>query len=46
MKERWLQIGHEVVVLWYDEKDGKITPGPLRVVPIGVWNKLKERKDK
>ncbi len=37
---RWLQIGKEVVALSYEEHDGKITPGRMSVVPVGVWNNI------
>ena len=40
---RWLQIGNEVVVLQYKERDGKITPGYLQVMPVGVWNNILKR---
>ena len=40
---RWLQIGNEVVVLQYKERDGKITPGHLHVMPVGVWNNILKR---
>ncbi len=41
---RWLQIGKEVVVLQYEERDGKIMPGRLQVMPVGVWNNILKRK--
>lgn len=37
---RWLQIDRDVVVLQYEEHDGKITPGRMSVVPVGVWNNI------
>ena len=37
---RWLQIGREVVALYGNEKDGKVTLGKMVVLPVGVWNKL------
>ena len=41
---RWLQIGNEVVVLHYEEHDGKIMNGRLQVMPVGVWNNILKRK--
>lgn len=41
---RWLQIGSDVVVLQYEERDGKIMPGRLQVLPVGVWNNILKRK--
>ncbi len=41
---RWLQIDREVVVLQYEEHDGKITPGNIQVLPVGVWNNILKRK--
>ena len=40
---RWMQIGNEVVVLQYEEHEGKITPGHLQVMPVGVWNNILKR---
>ena len=40
---RWLQIDGDVVVLQYEEHDGKITPGRLQVLPVGVWNNVLKR---
>lgn len=43
---RWLQIDRDVVVLQYEEHNGKITPGRLQVMPVGVWmNILKRMRD-
>jgi len=42
---RWLQIGRDVVVLSYEEHDGKITPGRLQVLPVGVWNNILKRQN-
>ena len=41
---RWVAIGREVVVLYHDEVDGKIVPGKMVVLPVGVFQKLKERQ--
>lgn len=40
MKMSWIQIEKEVVLLFFDEKDGKVIPGKLSVLPVGVFNKL------
>lgn len=37
---KWLRIDREVVVLSYEEHDGKITPGRLQVLPVGIWNNI------
>ena len=36
---RWIVIGNEVVVLYFDEADGKVTLGKLAVLPAGVFAK-------
>jgi hypothetical protein len=38
-----IQIGKEVVVLAYTERDGKVTVGGMRVLPLGVWKNLCRR---
>lgn len=35
-----MQIGREVVVLYHDEVDGKVIPGKMAVLPVGVFHKL------
>ncbi len=40
MKMCWIQIEKEIVLLFVDEKDGKVIPGKLSVLPVGVFNKL------
>ena len=42
---RTVVIDKEVVALSYDEHNGKVTPGRLQVVPIGIWNKIYERRE-
>lgn len=37
---RWIQIDKEVVVLFADERDGKVIPGKMTVLPVGVFRKL------
>ena len=37
---RWIQIDKEVVVLYAEERDGKIVPGRLTTLPVGVFKKL------
>ena len=39
MKMRWIVIDKEVVVLYADEADGKVTLGKLAVLPAGVFAK-------
>lgn len=41
---RWIQIGREVVVLYSDEVDGKVIPGKMAVLPVGVFYKLYNNK--
>ena len=41
---RWLQIDRDVVVLHYEEHDGKITPGRMSVLPVGVFKQLYNNK--
>ena len=36
----WVQIDRDVVVLYSDEVDGKVLPGRMTVLPVGVFNKL------
>lgn len=35
-----VHIGREVVTLSYSVHDGKVTPGNLSVLPVGVWEQL------
>ena len=37
---RWIQIDREVVVLYSDEVDGKVIPGKMAVLPVGVFKQL------
>ena len=39
-----VQIGREVVTLSYSVEDGKVTPGNLSVLPIGVWEQLQAKQ--
>lgn len=41
---RWIQIEKDVVVLYAEEKDGKVIPGRLTVLPVGVFEKLYKNK--
>lgn len=41
---RWIQIDNEVVMLYADEVDGKVIPGKLTVLPVGVFRKLQEKQ--
>lgn len=36
----WIQIEKDVVMLYADEVDGKVIPGKLTVLPVGVFKKL------
>jgi hypothetical protein len=38
---RAIQIDRDVVVLKYQEQQGKVVLGPLRVLPVGVFQNLK-----
>lgn len=42
----WVQIEKEVVVLYSDEMDGKVLPGRLTVLPVGVFNKLYQNEQR
>ena len=42
----WMQIEKDVVVLNVEEKDGKVVPGKLTVLPMGVFRKLYKNEEK
>lgn len=37
---RWILIDKDVVVLYAEERNGKVVPGRLTVLPVGVFKKL------
>lgn len=37
---RWIHIDKDVVVLYAEERNGKVVPGRLTVLPVGVFKKL------
>lgn len=37
---RWILIDKDVVVLYAEERNGKVVPGRLTVLPMGVFRKL------
>lgn len=43
---RWIQIEKDVVVLHFEEVDGKVIPGKLTVLPVGVFRKLYQKEQK
>ena len=43
---RCIQIGKEIVAIWGDERDGKMTLGKMVVVPASLFkNQLKLKTD-
>ena len=39
---RWMQIGDEVIVMTGEERDGKVTLGEMRVIPLVVYNNMQK----
>ena len=37
---RWMLIDTDVVVLYAEERNGKVVPGKLTVLPVGVFRQL------
>lgn len=40
MTMRWIRIDGDVVVLYHDEMDGKVVPGKMAVLPVGIFEQL------
>ena len=39
---RWMQIGDEVIVMTGEERDGKVTLGEMRIMPVVIYNNLEK----